>query len=262
MKKVVASEPSAFIPENPIAKAILSKFMDEESADVSFEVTVADAPRVRSYGQQSKMAKASTIFHAHSLILEDSAPVLAQLAASAGDSTPIPITDVKPNIFRHLLFYVYGGKLSGGDLEDNAKEIIDAADRFEVVNLKLEAEASLVWSISIENVTELLLYAHDKNCAFLKEKALDFLMEHSAEASNMMRNESIPGALFADLLTAVNRGKKKTSTGGNGDDLSTMSVTDLRRKLHAKGLHVDGSREAMIAALEQKAEVGRESPLL
>ena len=35
------------------------------------------------------------------------------------------------------------------------------------------------------------------------------------------------------------------------DDLSIMRVSELRLKLDEKGLDVDGSREAMIAALQE-----------
>ena len=52
-------------------------------------------------------------------------------------------------------------------------------------------------------------------------------------------------------MKAVARGKKKGSSGGNGDSLRIMSVNDLRRKMVEKGLDVDGSREAMIAALKE-----------
>ena len=87
--------------------------------------------------------------------------------------TTIPITNVKPEIFHHLLYYVYGGKIADANLKANAKDIVDACDRYEVVNLKLEAEAILVASttITIDNVMELLLYANEKNCALLNESS-------------------------------------------------------------------------------------------
>ena len=62
------------------------------------------------------------------------------------------------------------GKVADADLKANAKDIVDACDRYEVVNLKLEAEAiqSASTTITIYNVLELLLYADEKNCALLK----------------------------------------------------------------------------------------------
>ena len=76
------------------------------------------------------------------------------IARAEEDSTSIPIKGVKPQIFRHLLYYVYGGTISNETLKDHANEIIDAADRFGIGHLKVVAEASYVkshqsqWTIS------------------------------------------------------------------------------------------------------------------
>ena len=65
--------------------------------------------------------------------------------------------------------------MDDADLKANAKDIVNACDRYAVVNLKLEAEAILVASttITIDNMMELLLYAEEKNCALLKVENLD-----------------------------------------------------------------------------------------
>jgi hypothetical protein len=58
-----------------------------------------------------------------------------------------------------------------------------------------------------------------------------------------------------DLLVAFTRKNKDGSTDENdGDRFSGLRVSELRRKLHEKGLDVDGSREAMIDALKTYAE--------
>lgn len=57
-------------------------------------------------------------------------------------------------------------------------------------------------------------------------------------------------SLDIDLLVATTR--KSDVAGDDGDEFSVMRVGELRRRLHKKGLDVDGSREAMIAALQSK----------
>lgn len=61
-----------------------------------------------------------------------------------------------------------------------------------------------------------------------------------------------PEGLLADILTATMR---KDLDGACGDDLNlnlnTMSISGLRKKLHAKGLDIDGSRETMIASIKE-----------
>jgi len=219
-----------FIPENPLCTNILKMFIDEESADVVFEVGGGrQAKRTR------KKAKTSSVnFHAHRLILKK-------------------CTDVRPQIFWCVLYYIYGGKLTDDDLQANAKELIDAADKFGIVTLKLEAEACYVESttISVDNMMDNLLYADSKNCALLKETVMDFIVENGQDVLEKVSLKDVPGGMFADLLTAMTRGKKKdTNTGEDGDELSTMRVSELRKKLDEKGLDIDGSREAMIASLE------------
>ena len=59
---------------------------------------------------------------------------------------------------------MYGGKVTDNDMKSYAKEIIDVANRYEVVNLKLEAEAS-----SLRGVEELCFTEGDSD-GFPSEK--------------------------------------------------------------------------------------------
>ncbi|KAL7534554.1 hypothetical protein ACHAXR_005944, partial [Thalassiosira sp. AJA248-18] len=70
--------PVPFIPENPCGKMILKMFMDEESANIVFEVEDGDE-------------QAHVQFHAHRVILKQCAPMLAELCGSGG--APVSITD-------------------------------------------------------------------------------------------------------------------------------------------------------------------------
>lgn len=66
--------------------------------------------------------------------------------------------------------------------------------------------------------------------------------------------------MFHDFLTAMTMGKNENKDC-NGDDptkFKTMSVNILRRKLSDRGLDVDGTREMMVAALDESCQkVGR-----
>ena len=133
----------------------------------------------------------------------------------------MPIPDVKADIFHHLLYYIYGGKVADDELKANAKKIINASDKYGVPNLKLEAEACFVNSTTItaENMMEHLLYADSKNCAFLKEAVMDFVASNEVEVIEKVSLKDVPGGMFADLLTAVEKGKKKdVNNDQSGDD--------------------------------------------
>jgi speckle-type POZ protein len=242
-----------FVPRNPLHKMMQGIFLDEDNADVCFEVCSADAKRGKK-----KKAKASDLFHAHSHILKACAPMLANLfdlERRDGKLATTSITDIKPDIFRHLLCYVYGGSVPEEDLKTHAKDIIDAADKYSIINLKLEAEAAYVKStdITMDNAMDNLLYADAKNCALLKEAVMNFLAENSSDASEKLSFNDVPGHLMKDLLVAVSRNGKKEASGATTEELNSLSVSDLRRKLAEKGLDIDGSREAMIESIKNNS---------
>lgn len=261
-----------FIPVNPISKNILKRFNDEESADMVFEVGgKKDRGENDDGGEGShKKSKTSTTFYAHHLVLKDGAPTLADMyktLAGSGDVVAMEINDVTPDIFRHMLYYTYGGKLSADDLKVNTKDIIDACDKYGIVQLKLEAEACYVESttIDIDNMMDNLLYADSKNCALLKEAVIDFVVGNGNDILGKISFNNVPGSVVTDILTAITREKNNSAEGEihAHNQLSIMRVSELRAKLHENGLDVDGSREAMIAALQQKSseetEVHQES---
>jgi hypothetical protein len=102
------------------------------------------------------------------------------VSSSNGDGkvTLVPITDVMPEIFKHMLYYIYGGEVPKDELEGNTRDIIDACDKYGVVHLKLEAEACYVKTtqLSIDDLMDNLLYADSKNLALLKEAVMDYIV--------------------------------------------------------------------------------------
>jgi hypothetical protein len=248
------SVPPPFIPENPVAKMIQGLFLKNNSADIMLEVGGEEQLKDNAI----TVAKTAPVtFPAHSLIVANCSSIFAELCESNGDdrTTPIQINDVTPDIFRLLLSYIYGGKISNDDMKSHAREIIDAADRYGVTSLKLEAEASIVedTTFTVENVIEHLLYAESKNCALLKEAALDYMVENHADViEKLTTNTLIPGSLIKDMFPTVFRGEKKDGTAvGIESQLTSLRISELRKKAHEKGIDVDGSREMLIAALKE-----------
>eukprot|EP00986_Skeletonema_menzelii_P013433 scaffold7822_cov131-Skeletonema_menzelii.AAC.2 len=181
--------------------------------------------------------------------------MLASLFGSSDDEiVRAPISDVKPEIFHHLLHYVYGGSVPDGEIKTHARDFINAANKYAIINLKLEAEVLYVEStkITMDNAMENLLFASAVNLALLKEVVMDYLAEHHEEAVRSLSFPDVPGDLVKDLMIAFGRKMKGNggATGGSKDDLNMMRVSELRIQLVKLGLDVDGSREAMIEALQ------------
>ena len=92
-------------------------------------------------------------------VLRQCAPQLWQMCL--GVRGEVPINDITPEIFRHLLHYIYEGTVEDEDLEESAKDIIDAADMIGLMSLKMEAEACYIQSntINMNNMVDELVYA-------------------------------------------------------------------------------------------------------
>jgi len=134
--------------------------------------------------------------------------------------TPIIINDVKANVFRLLLYYVYGGEIREEDFVANSMDLIKAADKYGVVNLKLEAEVWYVHdtTITIDNVIDLLQYAGAMNCALLKEAVMDFIVVNKEEVIQKVSFQDVPGDMYKDLLAAMTRHYEDDSEDDSDDD--------------------------------------------
>ena len=248
---------TVFVPKNPFSNILEEMFNDEDTADICFEVSNAGEKEDDS----NKRVKTTTPFYAHRLILKKSAPMLAAICESndSGGGVTASVNDIRPEIFCHLLSYVYGMTIPEEEIKTHAKDIIAAADKYSIVNLKLEAEAAYVQTtnFSVDNAMDNLLYADSMNLALLKEAVMDFLAENDSEAAAQISFTDFPGHVVKDLLIAFSKSKKKVAGNGtkvDGDELDTLCVTALRRKLHKMGKEVDGSREAMIETIKSHSE--------
>ena len=117
--------------------------------DIVFEFEVEGNQR-----KDNAVAKTTPVtFPAHQCIVENCSSTLADLCASGaggkGELSPISIDNVSRDTFRLLFSYIYGMQISNNEMKSHAKEIIEVADRFEVTSLKLEAETSLVNTMTL-----------------------------------------------------------------------------------------------------------------
>ena len=258
----IIMELKEFIPKNPFAATMLKLFMDEESSDIIFEV----CNQKKENTKKRKRGKVSTVqFHAHRFILEHTSSELAALCESSpegGLTSPILINDIKVDVFGSLLYYVYGGDITEEQFFiDNGKQLIEAADRFGVVNLKLEAEVWYVHStkLTTDNVIDNLLYADAKNLALLKEAVMDYIVKKKKKVMKRVSFEAVPGDIYKDLLAAVSRVLEDSDEDDSDDedeneekdDYASMGIGALRQKLDERGIDIDGSRDTLIAALKQ-----------
>mmetsp|Transcript_4693 Transcript_4693/g.10096 ORF Transcript_4693/g.10096 Transcript_4693/m.10096 type:complete len:404 (+) Transcript_4693:314-1525(+) len=246
-----------FIPRNAFAKNMLRSFMDEDTSDVIFEV--------KGRTGNGDLSPKSTPFHAHKLILRFCAvgSTLASLCEDCDESEPVPIVDVEPHVFKLMLYYIYGGEITAAEWKDRSRELIDAADRYGLKNLKIEAEA---WyakhhTITLRNVIDTLQYADEKNCFLLKEGAMNFILNNAREvlASDSFGEMPESRSIVREIISVATA----KMHGGGGDvaskrksleDPTVLSINELRAILYDQGKDIDGPRNRLVAQLELKPE--------
>lgn len=184
-----AGQISVFVPKNPSAcKTIQDLFMDQTSSDVIFEV--GGGNHTTNKVDAGEIETSSSKFYAHHLILKSAAPFLAEMASTSDDSPRlVEIPNVSPDLFKAMLLYMYGFEVSVLGNNSSAEKMIRAANKYGLVGLKLEAEACYASSTTMtsENVIEHLQFAHSNNCAYLKELAVDFIVENKIQVLKRKR---------------------------------------------------------------------------
>jgi len=175
---------SLVAPPNLLAKNMLMILDDEVSADAQFKVK-------------------RQIITAHKCILKPNSPILFEFCKDSKEGEMIQIENVRPDIiFRIVLRFIYAGELPDIDtIRKNGMKIIEAADKFGVIPLKLAIETELVRNLVItaKNVTDSLIFAESKTCSLLKEAAMSYFVFRSADLLNSATQEKLsesPGLLI------------------------------------------------------------------
>lgn len=219
---------------------ISSLLFDEESADICFDVS-----------SPSDDTKQSVKIYAHQCILKARAPALARLCVGYNVSNSMPINDVEPDIFRELMRFVYGLNMDDTDWEEDAQALLEAANKYDVANLKVTAEAWYVtyFEFTADNVTDQFLYADAMSCPLLKESTVNFMVDNGID---VFSSDSFNAVLDARGLTRelFLMMAKKLDSSSNSAGVDSMSIDSLRIQLDAENnLSIDGDREILVRRL-------------
>ena len=209
---------------NPFQRNMLNLFYSGENADVTFEF---------GHFRQSNL-------RAHKLILETNAPILASLFAcddiGTSTSAKVHIRDTSVEAFRFVLKYIYGGSPPNEhDMLKYGKEIIDAANKYGVTGLKLEAERALVESrvVDVSNCIDFISFAHDNSCLLLKEYAISYLVSRARDVRNISdyaeRLKDSPDLMFEILCSIMKISPEIKSTSPVGSKSKWKGLMSWKR---------------------------------
>jgi len=105
--------------------------------------------------------------------------------------------DVKPEIFRAMLNYLYAGHMPVYSGQD-AMDLVVVADKFGVDELRKQGESNLCHQLTKENVIEALVFADRLNCPELLLQATSIFKKHMGELKkggkwdDLMSNPELP----------------------------------------------------------------------
>jgi len=160
-------------------------------------------------------------FSCHKAILASKSPVF--MATFCNDmkekaTGQIDIKGIKPDMVKDMLTHVYGGKIEM--LEDKAEELLVAADRYDLNQLKKSCEGMLARSLNIDNCLDFLLLADRHSPVSLKPVVIKFIVENFLEVvakdswmEKMTDFSEVFKEVFAELASLrFNNDKKESSS--------------------------------------------------
>eukprot|EP00956_Cyclotella_meneghiniana_P024332 scaffold48767_cov67-Cyclotella_meneghiniana.AAC.6 len=156
-----------FMFQSKLSNKMMTLLESGEKADASFEV-------------------GDSTFPVHSIILHNNASILANHLVGGYASSAV-IDGITAAVFQMVLAYVYAERLpTDGEMLEHGKELIDAADRYELVDLKMAVEHVLVREriLTPKNVSDYIQLADAKSCPLLKEYATTFLYVNAEDVLN------------------------------------------------------------------------------
>lgn len=89
------------------------------------------------------------------------------------------LKDVTQDIFDEVLRFVYTAKISDPNTVTN--DLLAAAERFRLPDLKKRCELLLGNLLKVENVVNTLVFADQHQASYLKIKSIDFIISNAVE---------------------------------------------------------------------------------
>ena len=157
---------------NPFQRNMLNLFYSGERADVAF-----------GFGHFQQVT-----VRAHKFILKANAPALASFCDNDGIDGTVHMKDVSIEAFRFVLKYVYGGPPPNRQaVLKYGKEIIEAANRYDVLSLKLEIERSFLEMrvVDTSNCLDFICFAQENSCTILQKYAISYFVTRSRDIMNI-----------------------------------------------------------------------------
>ena len=127
----------------------------------------------------------ATVFAVNKIVLSARSPVLGALFQSEGftenNTNVVKIEDLDPSVVKEMLRFIYTDRVE--KMDELAKELLVASDKYMIDSLKSLCQSYLVYTITVQNCSELLALADSHSATELKQVAMEFFLDNSTEVA-------------------------------------------------------------------------------
>ncbi|XP_057324124.1 speckle-type POZ protein-like A [Microplitis mediator] len=126
-------------------------------------------------------------FQAHKIIMTARSPVFSAMfdhEMIEKKTKQVSITDISPEIFEKVLEYIYTDQVT--DLDDIAADLLEAADKYQLLSLKKMCEHSLCTTLKCDDVVKRMILADRHNAGQLLDYVTECLV---ADGSNIIETD-------------------------------------------------------------------------
>ncbi|KAK1612809.1 hypothetical protein QYE76_036482 [Lolium multiflorum] len=158
------SSPSIEVPPSEMQQHFSSLLLSEEGADVTFDVS------------GEKIAAHRCVLAARSVVFK--AELFGNMKEGMPTTSVIEVEDMDAQVFRAMLSFIYSDSLPEVKEEDDYvmwQHLLIAADRYDLLRLRLICEEKLCEYLDVSAVPTILALAEQHSCRGLKERCLAFL---------------------------------------------------------------------------------------
>ncbi|GBM77495.1 Speckle-type POZ protein-like B [Araneus ventricosus] len=157
---------------------------------------------------------------AHKLILSARSPVFAAMFKNPMKEThenEVDITDIDASVLRAMITYIYTGKTSGLTVS-SASDLLFAAEKYQLLDLKRVCCDFLKESISLQNVMWILVLG-DLHAEDLKSFSVDYICKNYTNFAEFEKIEEweslrkVKPTLALDILTALLKSEDEKKEG-------------------------------------------------
>ena len=174
------------------------------------------------------------IFHCHKLVLSARSPVFKAMFNSnmmEATSNEVTITDFQPSVIDKMLQFIYAGTFENRYItEDVAYDLLRAADKYQLEQLKNICEDKLCESLDIGNSMKYLVLSDIQGADKLREmsmelivKNMDLIMESAVYRNWMDSHKDLVLEITRMLVQKAGTKRTRVESEVEGDSISIPS---------------------------------------